>query len=135
MPHTFGLGYLYSTDLFADALADLLRTADRRTVVIAGADLSHVGQRFGDSEPTTPEILEQVANSDRNLLRLLESRREEEFISQIARTCNPTRICSTGAIYATLRSLPGRPCRVLSYHQAVQMEAETHVSCAAAVLS
>lgn len=120
---------------FADALAELLKTTDRPTVVIAGADLSHVGQHFGDSAPTTAAVLEQVADSDRRLLRLLEERREDEFIRQIAASRNHTRICSTGAIYATLRCLPGRPCRVLSYHQAVQMEAETHVTCAAAVLS
>ncbi|MEW6249293.1 MAG: AmmeMemoRadiSam system protein B [Planctomycetota bacterium] len=121
---------------FADALGALI-AADRshRTIVIAGADLSHVGQRFGDANPTTPAFLEQVAASDRALLDLLGARREEDFRRQVRDAENATRICSTGCIYALLRALPGRPCRVLAYHQAVDHPAETYVACAAALVS
>lgn len=119
---------------FADALGDLISKSDRRTIVIAGADLSHVGQRFGDEQPTTPEFLERVRSSDTALLSLLEQRREDAFVERVADDENPTRICSVGCIYALLRALPGQPCRVLRYHQAVDMESETHVTCAAAVV-
>lgn len=119
---------------FADALAQLLGNDERRTVLITSADLSHVGQHFGDESPTTPTALEQVERQDRQLLDLLEQRREEAFVEAIRATANPTRICSVGCIYALLRALPERPCRVLRYHQAVNMAAETHVTCAAAVL-
>jgi MEMO1 family protein len=119
---------------FATALGEAVRTDGRSTVIIAGADLSHVGQRFGEEEPTTPEFLEQVARSDRVLMKLWEERREAEFVARLAASGNPTRICSSGCIYALLTALPNRPCRVLSYHQAVNFEAETHVTCAAAVV-
>ena len=119
---------------FGDALARIRADSDGRTVVIAGADLSHVGQRFQDAEPTTSEFLEEVARSDRALLTLLEQQADEAFLAQIRASDNRTRICSTGCIYALLRSLPGRALRVLSYHQAVDMQAETHVTCAAAVV-
>ena len=119
---------------FADALADLLARDDRRTVVIAGADLSHVGQRFGDEEPTTEEFLESVRGSDTYLLKLLEQRDEQGFLKTLAERGNPTRVCSAGCIYAAARALPERPVRVLRYHQAVSRETETHVTCAAAVI-
>jgi AmmeMemoRadiSam system protein B len=120
---------------FAAALADLLRASPRRTIVIAGADLSHVGQRFGEPAPTTPEFLERVAWQDRHLLSLLEARREDEFLATIRSTDNHTRICSAGCIYALLRALPDRACRILGYHQAVDYAEETHVTCAAATVT
>lgn len=119
---------------FADALGTLLAHDDRKTVVIAGADLSHIGRRFGDEESTTPEFLERVRTSDMALLDLLGQRQQDAFLEHIAGDENSTRICSAGCIYAMLRALPGRPCKLLRYHQAVDMESETHVTCAAALV-
>lgn len=119
---------------FAAALAGLLAGDGRRTVLIAAADLSHVGQHFGDQQPATPAFLEQVQRRDRQLLELLEQRQEQTFLETLRAAENPTRICSAGCIYALLRALPHQPCRVLRYHQAVNMTAGTHVACAAAVV-
>ena len=121
-------------DDFADALGELIAEADRPTVVIAGADLSHVGQRFGDPERLTREFLEQVERRDRVLLSLLEQGKEGEFVEALRVAGNPTRICSAGCVYAALRALPNRACRVLAYHQAADFETQTNVSCVAAVI-
>jgi hypothetical protein len=47
---------------------------------------------------------------------------------------NSTRVCSTGCLFALRRALPGGTWRLLRYHQAVDLDAETHVTCAAAVV-
>jgi AmmeMemoRadiSam system protein B len=120
---------------FALALGELVADSDERTVIIAAADLSHVGQRFGDPDPTTPEFLEQVARYDRGLLALLELRDVGAFVAKLRVSGNLTRICSSGCLMALLLALPERPFCVLGYHQAVDMAAETHVTCAAAVVS
>jgi len=119
---------------FADTLAGVLAADDRRTVLIAGADLSHVGQRFGDAEAATLESLKRVEQSDRGLLKLLEEREEDAFVQRLRENGNPTHICSAGCIYALLRALPGQECRLLRYHQATDMASDTHVTCAAAVV-
>ncbi len=119
----------------ADAIAAVVNEIPGRSILIAAADLSHVGQRFGDPEPTSDEFLARVARSDRALLHLLETRAEEEFLEQLRKTDNRTRVCSAGCLYALLRALPGRSCRVLHYHQAVDRRAETHVTCAACIIS
>jgi len=119
---------------FSAALADVLATSDRRTVVIAGAALSHVGQHFGDQDSTTPDFLKAVERLDRGLLARLEARDEDTVVQYLATTRNQTRICGVGPIYGLMRALPHCDCRVLSYHQAINFEAETHVTCAAAVL-
>jgi len=117
----------------AGALRELLAQDGPRTIVVAGADLSHMGERFGDAGPITPQIMEVVGQADRQLLRLLEDRKEEEFVRRLTAFDNPTRICSAGCMYALAHVLPDRPCRVLRYHQAVDYESHTHVTCAAAV--
>ncbi len=121
-------------DRFADALRELLARDPAPTVVIASADLSHVGQRFGDPQPSTRASLDAVETSDRRLLGLLEQRREREFVAEVRAAQNPTRICSVGCIYAALRTLPGHGFRLLRYHQAVDMDNDTTVTCAAAVM-
>jgi AmmeMemoRadiSam system protein B len=120
---------------FADAVSDYIAADSRSTVLIAGADFSHIGQRFGDEKPTTGEFLTQVSDYDRGLLDLLAARREEEFVARVREAQNPTRICSVGCVYALLRALPEARCEILRYHQAIDMAAETHVTCAAAVLT
>ncbi len=117
-----------------EALRAELAADGKPTVVIASADLSHVGQSFGDPRPTTDEFLAEVGRSDRAHLDLLAARREEEFVRRVGEAHNPTRICSVGNLYALLRVLPEAECRILRYHQAVDRLAETHVTCAAGVV-
>lgn len=118
-----------------DALAAELAADGKRTVLIASADWSHVGQYFGDEQPTSNEFLDEIGRSDMRLLGLLERRNEDDFLAAVRATENATRICSVGCIYALLRALPGAALRVLRYHQAASFEAETTVTCAAAVVS
>ncbi|MFO0839212.1 MAG: AmmeMemoRadiSam system protein B [Phycisphaerae bacterium] len=115
---------------FADALRDLTRDQPG-TMLIASADLSHVGRHFGDPDVTTHEFLAQVGANDQRLLSLLAERREEEFVADVRAAGNATRICSVGCIYALLRALPNRACTILKYHQAIDLPAETNVTCAA----
>lgn len=122
-------------DEFAEALRTCVAESPGRTVLIAGADLSHVGQAFGDADPTTAEFLDAVGAFDRDVLSMLERRDDSGFLSAIRAKQNETRVCSAGCLYALVRALPGRPFRLLRYHQAVDLPGETHVTCAAAVIT
>ncbi len=131
----------YGPDLgeFADELAGLLREeesrSDEQTIVIASADLSHVGRRFGEEAPTTPTFLEGICEHDRALLASLEAGDFEQFRQQVADCQNYSRICSVGCLYTLARALPDHSCAITKYHQAVNFEQETHVTCAAGVLT
>ena len=121
-------------DEFIAALRTALAADRKPTVLIASADLSHVGMHFGDEQPTTDEFLGGVGANDRRLLEMLVERREADFVADVARMENHTRICSVGCIYTLLRTVPGAQCRLLRYHQAANREAETTVTCAALVV-
>lgn len=118
-----------------EALAHVIEQSASRTIIVAGADLSHIGQRFGDPHPSTPAFLASVAETDRTLLSLLESRSDDAFIAALQSGGNPTRVCSSGCLYTLARALPEASFRLLRYHQATSYEAETHVTCASAILS
>lgn len=118
----------------SDVIAAELAGASGRTVLIAGADLSHVGERFGDAGTLGTADLADVQRFDRDLLAMLEARNPRGFLDRVRAVQNATRICSVGCIYALVRALPGRTCRILGYHQAVDWESSAHVSCCAAVL-
>jgi hypothetical protein len=117
----------------ADALGALVEATGEATVVIASADLSHVGQSFGDDEPTTEQRLGAIAASDRALLEMFENRRGEDVVAHVRAAANPTRICSVGCLYVLARALR-RPLRWLRYHQAASIETETTVTCAAGLV-
>lgn len=118
---------------FADALGAEVAADSTRTVLIASADLSHVGQHFGDEGPATPKFLAEVERHDRRLLEFLEADDAEGFVGTARATGNHTRICSVGSLYVLRRALAGRTCRLLCYHQALGAATDGHVTCAAAV--
>lgn len=119
---------------FCDALSATLAETPGRTVLIASADLSHVGTHFGDEQRATETSLRTIEDSDRRLLSLCEMRREEAFVEAVRATENETNICSVGCIFALLRVLQGMPCRILRYHQATNFKTDTHVTCAAGIV-
>jgi len=121
-------------DDFCDALRDALDDSDRNTIVIAGADLSHVGQQFGDAQPATDEVLDTVGEKDRALLDKIVAHDERGFVDAVRAVENATHICSVGCIYTLLRALPDASCTLLHYHQAVDHDADVHVTCAASIL-
>ncbi len=124
-----------SLDVFAEALAAEIRAAPGRTCIIAGADLSHVGRRFGDDCDLDESFLNQVEAEDRRLLGLLERGDADGFTKRLQSTENVHRVCSSGTIYVLLRVLAGASVRTLYYHQAVHAEQHTGVTCAAVVLT
>lgn len=117
---------------FALALGELIRADGVPTLVVASADLSHVGRYFDEDRDLSPDYLNAVRDTDETALAFVEANDPEGFRQHMARTQNPTNICSVGCIYALLVALgPDAEPRKLRYHQAVTPEAENAVTCAA----
>jgi AmmeMemoRadiSam system protein B len=118
---------------FARNLGQTIAQDDKTTVVIAGADFSHVGKFFGDERSLGEEFLEEVHQWDRAVLGRIEAGDASAFRQHLAERDNPTRICSAGCLYTLLAALPGAKASVLEYHQAVERSAQNCVTCAAVV--
>ncbi len=120
------------TRRFALELGQLLRDDPTPTLLIASADLSHVGGYFGDNRSVDAGYMAQVQHSDEAALTYVDANDPEGFRRHMAATRNPTRVCSVGCIYALMTAL-GQDVEAhrLGYHQAVTPEIENAVTCAA----
>ncbi len=113
------------------ALAEILRDFSRRGVMLlASADLAHIGPRFGDERRIEKQFLAEVAAADRSYLQTAAEGTAEETLCAFAAQNDRYRLCGTGCIYALKQALPGVRGRLLGYQQAVTAELEQAVTCA-----
>jgi len=104
-------------EAFLAALRDTLNDLDGRTVVVASADLAHVGPQFGDVRPLTPGQLREVEAADREMLSVVEAGDAQGFFQAVARDGDRRHICGLPPIYAMLRVLDGQQGRLIRYGQ------------------
>jgi MEMO1 family protein len=117
---------------FLGAVREIIAKNAARTVVIAGADLAHVGPRFGDRAPYDEGEREQLARTDRASLDLAAVGSHRDFFSQVQADLETRRVCGLGPIYALLRVLPeGSRGELAHYEQTIDPEEGSIVSHAA----
>jgi AmmeMemoRadiSam system protein B len=102
---------------FLDALVETLARSGRRACLIAGADLAHVGPRFGDPRPVGTATLARLEQEDRAMLEAVAAVDPGAFYESVARDGDRRRICGLSPIYALLRCLGGGQGRLLRYGQ------------------
>jgi AmmeMemoRadiSam system protein B len=114
-----------------EALRTIIETREGRAVLVAGADLAHVGPRFGDERPTGDELARLDA-TDRASLTHAIAPDAPAFWEHVARDLETRRVCGLGPIYSLLRALPkGARGDVLHYEQTVDKDDGSVVSHAA----
>lgn len=116
---------------FAEALRATIAEDDGDTLLVAGADLSHVGSQFGDTFHLDEAFLISVEQRDREALSRLESSEPEAFVKLLADTENVTRVCSAGCMFVVAYVLRDAKPTMLRYHQAYNEELQICVSCTA----
>jgi AmmeMemoRadiSam system protein B len=104
----------------------------RQVCLIASADLSHVGPRFGGSRALTPAYLEKVEQHDRAVLRAAMEGRADEMLSAVLRRHNDTNICGLTSMYVMLNALGECQGELLDYRQATSPDRQQCVTFAAA---
>ena len=100
-----------------DALRDAMAAVPRRYCIVAGADLAHVGSRFGDAWRVGGAELARVEADDRALLDQVAAGDAEGFFAEAMRQQDRNRICGLSPIYGLLRLGAGGAGRLLHYGQ------------------
>jgi AmmeMemoRadiSam system protein B len=103
---------------FLGALRETWLEERRKVLVVAGADLSHVGPRFGDSDRLTPAFLDEVRGRDLAAVEGARSGAADRFLGAVAAHKNRDRICSVGGIYTALHTVGAESGDLLAYDQA-----------------
>lgn len=116
---------------FLGSVREVIEKNAARTVVIAGADLAHVGPRFGDRAPDEGER-DKLATVDRASLDLAATASHRDFFAQVQADLETRRVCGLGPIYALLRLLPeGSRGKLGHYEQTIDPDEGSIVSHAA----
>jgi hypothetical protein len=98
-------------------------------MVIAGADLAHVGPRFGDPAPLDARARGALRQRDHRSIGRAIDLDAPGFFADVAEDLDTRRVCGLGPIYTLLRALPAEASGdVLSYAQCVDPEEGSIVS-------
>ena len=103
-----------AADAGLNAALDVLRSilGSRRALVIAAADLAHIGPAFGDARPVDPIRYAQLKAADEVLIQTITAGDADAFFRTIAAEGDRRNICGLPPIYLTLRLLGGLEGRV-----------------------
>lgn len=128
---------------FVDAVKAAMREVGGKTLVVASADLSHVGPQFGDQNPLAGDEQSNPAGvaarnkaieHDRRMLEFLTKNKPGDMLAAMTWQKNPTRWCSVGNLVATMRIVEPKEFRLLQYTAAMDQQGMSMVSsCAAAM--
>ena len=88
-----------------EAVHDVVEERGRRVVVVAGADLAHVGPRFGDKAPLGPRPREELRRKDVASLDLAVRGEAAGFWRDVVSDVDTRRVCGLSAMYAMLRTM------------------------------
>jgi AmmeMemoRadiSam system protein B len=108
---------------FLEAVRAVVDARPGRTVIVAGADLAHVGPRFGDRALSTGER-QALRETDRASIACAEERDAKGFWKDVSKDLDTRRVCGLAPIYALLQTLPDGTERgeLLHYEQTVDRD-------------
>ncbi len=119
---------------FLKALHDMVAADSRRVAVIASADLSHIGARFGQPPPLTQTHLDIARRHDMALLERAQAGDADGMYAVLAEAEDRYNVCGFPAIYALLRIIAPTEGRLLAYRQAAEPQTQSCVSFASVAL-
>jgi AmmeMemoRadiSam system protein B len=114
---------------FVGALRGALAASSRRVCFVAGADLSHMGHKFGDEEGPSEAAMASTRAKDREMLDCAAASRAEEMFRCVQADGDRQKVCGLPPIYTMLRLMgEGVTGRVLDYEQSVEEPTQSFVS-------
>ena len=113
---------------FVRVLRDVLNASGKRVCFIAGVDLSHVGQRFGDTEMLSDDFVADVEGVDKALIEKARVLDANGYFDVVIDECDRTRVCGTSSIYTMLQAMDATRGETLKYDHIVDHETQQMVS-------
>lgn len=104
---------------FVEGLQKAIERCGKRVVLIAAADLAHVGTGFGDETAPDAARLDEVERADLGSMDAAVRRDAEEFFATVQREKDARRVCGLSPIYAMVAALEPSDGRLLKYKQCI----------------
>jgi AmmeMemoRadiSam system protein B len=115
-------------DEFIQALREVVGADSRRVAVIASADLSHIGARFGQPPPLTQTHLDLARRHDTAILERAQAGDAEGMYAVLAEADDRYNVCGFPPIYALVRAVTPKEGHLLSYQQSPEPQTQSCVS-------
>ncbi len=106
--------------VFISALKDLVTSLGDRVLLIAGADMAHVGPKFGDPDPVNEDTLISIRVRDTETLMCSERMDAESFYRSVESEKDQRKICGLSPIYTLLSTIDAKRGKILDYDQALE---------------
>ncbi len=113
---------------FVYKLKEVLSVSGKRVCFIAGVDLSHVGQHFGDVDVLTDDFVADVETVDQALIQKAGAMDADGYFDVVIRECDRTRVCGTSSIYTMLQVMDAKRGELLNYDHIVDQDTQQMVS-------
>jgi AmmeMemoRadiSam system protein B len=120
------------TDFIA-ALRESLEATDKRICVVVSVDFTHMGGRFGDQTPMTPQFLGRIEREDLETLSYAEQLDADGFYESATADGDRRHIDATPAVYVLLKAMDLKEARLLKYDQSVEPDTQSVVTFASMV--
>lgn len=102
---------------FINALKETMAETNKKILVIASGDFSHMGPRFGDGYSITAPYLGVIEREDLADIKLLEGLDGDGLFRSLASSKNGRRICGWPTFYVLLKVIDAREGKLLKYCQ------------------
>lgn len=116
---------------FIHSLEMAIQDCPGDVLIVAGADMCHVGAKFGAEQPLNKDVLNQVQKEDLHALEAAAAGDGESFFERLARIQNRNNVCSATSIYILLKLLEKAQGKLICYDMAVEEETDSAVGFAA----
>ncbi len=119
---------------FVEALKKTLNELGGRTLIVASADLSHVGPAFGDPQtlagesPEAQGMRNKVFQHDREMIQMIVDKKPDDLVAAMSWQQNPTRWCSVGNIVAALKVAEPENVELFNFAASMDEQGTTLVS-------
>jgi AmmeMemoRadiSam system protein B len=106
-------------ELFLQTMKDTIAEEGRDICLVAGAELAHIGMRYGDNKPPSDFSFHKCMQTDLEMLKHVEQLDAGAFAAFIQKERDARRISGFAAIYALLRLIQAEKGQVLRYDRAI----------------
>ncbi len=118
----------------ARAVEEILNGRDRKALLVAGVDFSHVGLKFGDRMPAEA-IVHRSGENDRKILAALEQADTAQILANAVETGDRYKVCGLPAMLIFSRLMRNCRGRLLSYDTYDERQTGSAVSYASMIFT
>ncbi len=113
---------------FFQAMRTVAESCGRRVCYVAGADLAHMGRKFGDDFGLSDELIQRTRANDMAALEFMARMDAQAFFRRVALNGDEYKICGLSPMYAMLRCMQASEGKLMRHDYNLEAQTDSMVS-------